>query len=280
MWATKAASSRFTRSGDAARARSNTDANARSAVDQRGAICTYHVGAIALSNRVMAASSPAQVRPSRPSSSGRNASAPASRWEHVGERHELSWRGLNPGDELFKQGGLAGTGLAGQTYGTNPAGSNSVEVLLQDSKFIVATQKWPLHRSQGGPRRHGRQRWRARLAGMRLLSSAAFLPSCRVDCDPTASPQSRLCRHRRCLAASARAGAPAGLRPFPSAERCVRRSSGNRRSPSTSRPGAAGSIHDTDVTVRAVNHRSARFNPTSAGGTPMDDRVRHAPFAA
>ncbi len=66
-----------------------------------------------------------------------------------GERHELRWRGLNPGDEVFKQGRLAGTGLAGQTYGTNPAGSNSVEVLLQHSKFIVATQKWPLHTGSG-----------------------------------------------------------------------------------------------------------------------------------
>ena len=80
-----------------------------------------------------------------------------------------------------------------------------------------------------------KKRSRARPAEMRLLSSAAILPSCRVDCDPTASPQSRLCRHRRCLAASVPAGAPAGLGTFPSAEPCVRRSSGNRQSPSTSR---------------------------------------------
>ena len=83
MWATKLESSRFTRSGDAARARSNTDANPGSAVDQRGAICTYQVGAVNMSSRVRVAFSPVRVRPSRLSSNGRKASAPASRWEHA-----------------------------------------------------------------------------------------------------------------------------------------------------------------------------------------------------
>ena len=83
MWATKLTSSRFTRSGDAARARSNTAANPGSAVDHSGAICTYQVGAVNLSSRVRTASSPVRVRPSRLSSNGRKASVPARRWEQA-----------------------------------------------------------------------------------------------------------------------------------------------------------------------------------------------------
>src|SRR6185436_18258616 len=166
-----------------------------------------------------------------------------------GERHELSWRGLNPGDELFKQGGLAGTGLAGQTYGTNPAGSNSVEVLLQDSQFIVATQKWPLHRSQGGPRRHGRRAGelglqecdccRARRSSLRAVSIAIRPPVLNLVCVGMDGvlPRVRVPVHRQVFVLfPALNGAYGGLQvtgdPLP------------RVAPDTARV-----IHDTDVTV-------------------------------
>src|SRR5262245_51998833 len=67
-----------------------------------------------------------------------------------GERGQSSPRRLDSSDEVLEQGRLAGARLSSQAHDPDIACFDGLEVLLQDSKFVLSTQEGPLQRSQSG----------------------------------------------------------------------------------------------------------------------------------